>query len=189
MKNVAGYDVSRLMAGSLGHAGRDHRSEPQGAARGRRPKPRCALNATRPTPCASLQRLGRPAPAAERQLLGARRWRGHAVCAPARRRGCRAGCVPEHGRHPAGQRHHRAPRLVCLPRPHPALVCPARAAARTWPCGACRCPPPRRCWRCLRAAQPLVEWHGALRWVQAPASAGDALRAAAEAVGGSASVL
>ena len=38
------------------------------------------------------------------------------------------------------------------------------------------------------AAQPLVEWHGALRWVQAPASAGDALRAAAEAVGGSASV-
>ena len=38
------------------------------------------------------------------------------------------------------------------------------------------------------AAQPLVEWHGALRWVQAPASAGDALRAAAEVVGGSASV-
>ena len=38
------------------------------------------------------------------------------------------------------------------------------------------------------AAQPLVEWHGALRWVQAPASAADALRAAAEAVGGSASV-
>ena len=38
------------------------------------------------------------------------------------------------------------------------------------------------------AALSLVEWHGALRWVQAPASAGDALRAAAEAVGGSASV-
>ncbi|PJI99613.1 glycolate oxidase FAD binding subunit [Acidovorax sp. 69] len=37
-------------------------------------------------------------------------------------------------------------------------------------------------------AQPLVEWHGALRWVQAPASAGDALREAAHAVGGSASV-
>ncbi|WP_342721225.1 glycolate oxidase subunit GlcE [Acidovorax sp. FHTAMBA] len=37
-------------------------------------------------------------------------------------------------------------------------------------------------------AQPLVEWHGALRWVQAPESAGDALRAAADAVGGSASV-
>ena len=37
-------------------------------------------------------------------------------------------------------------------------------------------------------AQPLVEWHGALRWVQAPAAAGDALRAAASAVGGSASV-
>ena len=36
--------------------------------------------------------------------------------------------------------------------------------------------------------QPLVEWHGALRWVQAPAAAGDALRAAASAVGGSASV-
>lgn len=37
-------------------------------------------------------------------------------------------------------------------------------------------------------AQPLVEWHGALRWVQAPAAAGDALRAAASAMGGSASV-
>ena len=38
------------------------------------------------------------------------------------------------------------------------------------------------------AAQPLVEWHGALRWVQAPASAGEALQAAAQAVGGSATV-
>jgi glycolate oxidase FAD binding subunit len=37
-------------------------------------------------------------------------------------------------------------------------------------------------------AQPLVEWHGALRWVQAPEAAGDALREAARAVGGSASV-
>ena len=37
-------------------------------------------------------------------------------------------------------------------------------------------------------AQPLVEWHGALRWVQAPESAGDALREAARAVGGSASL-
>ncbi len=37
-------------------------------------------------------------------------------------------------------------------------------------------------------AQPLVEWHGALRWVLAPEGAGDALRAAADAVGGSASV-
>ena len=37
-------------------------------------------------------------------------------------------------------------------------------------------------------AQPLVEWHGALRWVQAPLSAGDALREAASAVGGNASV-
>ena len=36
--------------------------------------------------------------------------------------------------------------------------------------------------------QPLLEWHGALRWVQAPESAGDALRAAAHAVDGSASV-
>ncbi|AOG21882.1 FAD binding domain protein [Acidovorax sp. RAC01] len=36
------------------------------------------------------------------------------------------------------------------------------------------------------AAQPLVEWHGALRWVQAPLAAGDALRAAARAAGGSA---
>ncbi len=37
-------------------------------------------------------------------------------------------------------------------------------------------------------AQPLVEWHGALRWAQAPESAGDALREAARAVGGNASI-
>ena len=37
-------------------------------------------------------------------------------------------------------------------------------------------------------AQPLVEWHGALRWVQAPESASDVLRKAAQVVGGSASV-
>ncbi|RQO81690.1 glycolate oxidase subunit GlcE [Acidovorax sp. FJL06] len=37
-------------------------------------------------------------------------------------------------------------------------------------------------------AEPLVEWHGALRWVQAPESAGEALREAAQAVGGNASV-
>jgi glycolate oxidase FAD binding subunit len=37
-------------------------------------------------------------------------------------------------------------------------------------------------------AEPLVEWHGALRWVQAPESAGETLRAAARAVGGGASV-
>lgn len=37
-------------------------------------------------------------------------------------------------------------------------------------------------------AQPLVEWHGALRWVQAPEAAGDALRAAADAAGGNASL-
>jgi len=38
------------------------------------------------------------------------------------------------------------------------------------------------------AAQPLIEWHGALRWVQAPESAGPALREAARAAGGSATV-
>ncbi len=37
-------------------------------------------------------------------------------------------------------------------------------------------------------AEPLVEWHGALRWVRAPESAGDALCEAAHAVGGSASI-
>ena len=35
-------------------------------------------------------------------------------------------------------------------------------------------------------AAPLVEWHGGLRWVQAPRSAGAALKAAARAVGGDA---
>ncbi|MCW8163468.1 glycolate oxidase subunit GlcE [Verminephrobacter aporrectodeae subsp. tuberculatae] len=53
------------------------------------------------------------------------------------------------------------------------LSVPATTPARTWP-GA--------------HAQPLVEWHGALRWVQAPESAGTALREAARAVGGSAGI-
>lgn len=35
-------------------------------------------------------------------------------------------------------------------------------------------------------ADPLVEWHGALRWVQAPRSVGPQLQALAQAVGGSA---
>lgn len=35
---------------------------------------------------------------------------------------------------------------------------------------------------------PLIEWHGGLRWVQAPRGAGAALDAAARAVGGSASL-
>jgi glycolate oxidase FAD binding subunit len=37
-------------------------------------------------------------------------------------------------------------------------------------------------------ASPLVEWHGALRWVWAPLGAGAALQSAAQAVGGHASV-
>lgn len=37
-------------------------------------------------------------------------------------------------------------------------------------------------------AAPLVEWHGGLRWVQAPAEAGAALQQLAQAVGGSASL-
>ena len=38
------------------------------------------------------------------------------------------------------------------------------------------------------AADALVEWHGAQRWVYAPRSKGEALQAAAQAVGGSASL-
>lgn len=37
-------------------------------------------------------------------------------------------------------------------------------------------------------AEPLVEWHGALRWVQAPAAQGPALRQAAAQAGGSATL-
>ncbi|WP_304528826.1 FAD-linked oxidase C-terminal domain-containing protein, partial [Acidovorax sp. T1m] len=35
---------------------------------------------------------------------------------------------------------------------------------------------------------PLIEWHGALRWVQAPLEQGDALREAARAAGGGATL-
>ncbi len=92
-----------------------------------------------------------------------------------------------HGRHPSGQRHRRC--QTGLPAATTPLPWFAQRAQQ----------PDLALWRLSlpatapvlalpAAAQPLVEWHGALRWVQAPASAGDALRAAAEAVGGSASV-
>ncbi|WP_204246682.1 glycolate oxidase subunit GlcE [Acidovorax carolinensis] len=53
------------------------------------------------------------------------------------------------------------------------LSLPATAPVRALPAG---------------GASPLIEWHGALRWVQAPLEQGDALREAARAVGGSASL-
>ena len=53
MKNVAGYDVSRLLAGSFGCLGVDHGSVAEGAAQAARTsQPRCS-NSTPPKRCAS----------------------------------------------------------------------------------------------------------------------------------------
>ncbi len=123
MKNVAGYDVSRLMAGSWGQLGVITEVS-------LKVLPVAPAEATLRFECNQADalkqaaRLGRPAPAFECQLLAGRGRRGPALCAPARRaRGGRCR-LSRHGRRAAG-RAQRARRLAGLPRPASALVCGA----------------------------------------------------------------
>jgi FAD/FMN-containing dehydrogenase len=81
MKNVAGYDVSRLLAGSDGHAGRDLRGVAEGAA-ATAGHATLALRARPGQRHQAPERMGRPAAAAERQRLVGR----HAGAAPVGRR-------------------------------------------------------------------------------------------------------
>ncbi len=139
MKNVAGYDVSRACWRRLaGHAGRDRRGVPQGAARRRRPRPRSTSPATRPMRCACSTNgaAGRcrstPASGRLRDGVGvlslpARRWRRSRRPARSWRRapGCRA----------------RGGRLA-VAAPQHALVQPARGRRAVAPL---RCRRPRGC--------------------------------------------
>ncbi|MBF5005413.1 glycolate oxidase subunit GlcE [Diaphorobacter caeni] len=186
MKNVAGYDVSRLMAGSWGTLGVITEVSLKVL-----PVPVAETTLTFECDQASaLARLhawgGQPLP------LNASCWvqdggRGQLFV---RLRGARAAveaaCVSMGGeRHDGADvaadwdacRDHRLPWFVdgaahsehalwrlSVPQTAPVLALPQGVAA------------------------PLIEWQGGLRWVHAPADAGDALQAAAHAAGGHAAL-
>ena len=184
MKNVAGYDVSRLMAGSWGQLGVITEVS-------LKVLPVAPAEATLRFDCDQAEALrllnawgGKPLPLNAScwvedggvgmlfvRLRGARA----AVDAACRTMGgtlqdapnvaddwqaCRDQRLPWFTARPADQALWR----LSVPQTAPALALPAGVAA------------------------PLVEWHGGLRWLQAPPEQGDALRALAAQAGGSASL-
>ena len=188
MKNVAGYDVSRLMAGAWGTLGL---------------LTEVSLKVLPVPPGEATLRFDDCNQADALRKLHA--WGGQPLP-------LNASCWVNDGTAGAGTLYVRlrgavaaveaACRSMGGTRPDNATVAPDWAACReqTLPWFAARAQhPDHALWRLSVPAtapvltlpagvQPLVEWHGALRWVQAPAAAGDALRAAASAVGWSASV-
>jgi len=185
MKNVAGYDVSRLMAGAWGTLGLLTEVS-------LKVLPVAPAEATLRFECSqadALRRLhawgGQPLPlnascwvedAGVGQLYVRLRGAVAAVDAACRSMGgtrldnatvapdwlaCREQTLPWFAARRA--RPGQALWRLSLPATAPVLALPAGAPA-------------------------LIEWHGALRWVQAPLGHGDALRDVARAVGGSASL-
>jgi glycolate oxidase FAD binding subunit len=186
MKNVAGYDVSRSMAASMGTLGVlvevSLKVLPMAPA-----EATLCFDMDQPTALAALNRWGgQPLPLnascwvqdQERSVLYVRlRGAVAAVEAACNRMGgqridnatvaadwaaCREQTLPFFAQAPApGNALWR----VSLPQTAPALVLGGRSAE-----------------------QQLVEWHGALRWVWAPAVQAQAIRAAALAAGGHATL-
>ncbi|WCM93398.1 glycolate oxidase subunit GlcE [Acidovorax sp. NCPPB 2350] len=186
MKNVAGYDVSRLMVGAWGTLGLVTEASLKVL-----PVPPAEATLRFELPQAeALRRLqawgGQPLP------LNASRWEASAAAGAAggtlhlRLRGAtaavEAACrtlggerqAPEEARAQwAACRDQALPWFAGRPAGHALwrLSVPPAAPALALPAG---------------TPAPLVEWHGGLRWVQAPAALGPALREAARAVGGDA---
>lgn len=187
MKNVAGYDVSRLMAGAWGTLGL---------------LTEISLKVLPVAPAEATLRFECNQADALRKLHA---WGGQPLP-------LNASCWVQDGNAGAGTLYVRlrgavaaveaACRTMGGTRMDNATVAPDWAACReqTLPWFAARATQPGHAlWRLSvpatapvlalpDGAQPLVEWHGALRWVQAPESAGEELRKAAQVVGGSASV-
>ncbi|WOI46530.1 glycolate oxidase subunit GlcE [Acidovorax sp. BLS4] len=187
MKNVAGYDVSRLMVGAWGTLG----VLTEVSLKVLPVPPAEATLRFDANPADALRRLqawgGQPLP------LNASRWEGGPGGTGllwVRLRGAVA-AVEAACRSMGGERLDTA------------AAAPAWQACReqTLPWFAARAErPDLALWRLsvpaaapmlalpAGVAAPLIEWHGALRWVQAPPDAGAALHEAAQAVGGSASL-
>lgn len=189
MKNVAGYDVSRLMAGSWGALGLITEVS-------LKVLPVAPAEATLRFECTQQQALdwlnawgGQPLPlnascwlqedgaaqgvlylrlrgaraavqAACERLGGERVQRMDPVHAAADWQACREQQLPWFNARAPGHALWR----LSVPQTAPALALPDGCTG------------------------PLIEWHGALRWVQAPRALGHALRALAKAAGGSATL-
>lgn len=184
MKNVAGYDVSRLMAGSWGMLGLITEVS-------LKVLPVAPAEATLRFECHQQQALdwlnawgGQPLP------LNASCWLQEEGAAQGtlylRLRGARAAVQAACGRL-GGERVENAAAdwQACREQQLPWFT--ARAPGHAlWRLSVPQTAPvlalPAGC------TDPLIEWHGALRWVQAPRALGNELRALARAAGGSATL-
>jgi len=182
MKNVAGYDVSRLMAGSWGQLGVITEVS-------LKVLPRPVAEASLRFECARDEALRRLAAWGRQPLpLNASCWvradgqellyvrlrgaRAAVDAAASAMGGERLGDVADDWQ---ACRDQRLPWFTGMTGDHALwrLSVPQTAPVLALPGG---------------VDAPLIEWHGGLRWVQAPLAAGDDLRAAARAVGGSATL-